>query len=254
MTRIAIDAMGGDHAPHEIVAGAVWAAQDYGVALELVGKQDRIEQELDRIAQEGIYSDCGSGGKQRRIKIDLNKLDGTWRYVKMIPRATRGGFFSASEIAVYKVNGTSGTELGDMPGTSAGIDDNDFQTINTYKGIDTSSSSWGQITDVNLNGVFDIYDYSFTLTKLDGGTTKTGKAAGNILMLTNKDTVEAGEEFTIDLYGVDLENVNAFGAVVDLGDKYDVVSIPFVSCEYHMISRKKPNFGKNEMKKGVSDV
>ena len=49
MTRIAIDAMGGDHAPHEIVAGAVWAAQEYGVALELVGKQDRIEQELDKI-------------------------------------------------------------------------------------------------------------------------------------------------------------------------------------------------------------
>ena len=157
--------------------------------------------------------------------IDLNGFDGTWRYVKMIPRATKGGFFSASEIAVYKVDGTNGTELGDMPGTSAGIDDNDLQTINSYKGIDTSSSSWGQITDVNLNGVFDIYDYSFTLTKLDGGTTKTGKAAGNILMLTNKDTVEAGEEFTIDLYGVDLENVNAFGAVVDLGDKYDVVSI-----------------------------
>lgn len=157
--------------------------------------------------------------------IDLNGFDGTWRYVKMIPRVTRGGFFSASEIAVYKVDGTNGTELGDMPGTSAGIDDNDFQTINTYKGIDTSSSSWGQITDVNLNGVFDIYDYSFTLTKLDGGTTKTGKAAGNILMLTNKDTVEAGEEFTIDLYGVDLENVNAFGAVVDLGGKYNVVSV-----------------------------
>lgn len=157
--------------------------------------------------------------------IDLNGFDGTWRYVKMIPRATTGGFFSASEIAVYKVDGTNGTELGDMPGTSAGIDDNDFQTINSYKGIDTSSSSWGQITDVNLNGVFDIYDYSFTLTKLDGGTTKTGKAAGNILMLTNKDTVEAGEKFTIDLYGVDLENVNAFGAVVDLGDKYEVVSI-----------------------------
>ena len=157
--------------------------------------------------------------------VDLKAASGTWRYVKMIPRESVGGFFSAREIIVYKVDGTNGTELGDMPGTSAGIDDNDFQTINTYKGIDTSSSSWGQITDVNLNGVFDIYDYSFTLTKLDGGTTKTGKAAGNILMLTNKDTVEAGEEFTIDLYGVDLENVNAFGAVVDLGDKYDVVSI-----------------------------
>ena len=41
MTRIAIDAMGGDHAPHEIVAGAVWAASEYNVPIELVGKQDQ---------------------------------------------------------------------------------------------------------------------------------------------------------------------------------------------------------------------
>lgn len=47
MTRIAVDAMGGDHAPFEIIAGAVWAAAEYGVALELVGKQDRIEQCLE---------------------------------------------------------------------------------------------------------------------------------------------------------------------------------------------------------------
>ncbi len=158
--------------------------------------------------------------------IDLSNLSGAWRFVKMIPRTSVGGFFSAREIIVYKADGTSGTELGDMPGTSAGVDDNDFQTLNTYKGIDTSASTWDQVTDVNLNGVFDIYDYSFTLSKLDGGTTKTGKVSGNILMLTNKDTVEAGEEFTIDLYGVDLENVNAFGAVVDIDkDKYEVVSV-----------------------------
>ena len=49
MTRIAIDAMGGDHAPFEIVAGAVWAAAEYGVALELVGKQDIIEDCLEKI-------------------------------------------------------------------------------------------------------------------------------------------------------------------------------------------------------------
>ena len=49
MIRIAVDAMGGDHAPFEIIAGAVWAAAEYGVALELVGKQDRIEQCLDMI-------------------------------------------------------------------------------------------------------------------------------------------------------------------------------------------------------------
>ena len=75
MTRIAIDAMGGDHAPYEIVAGAVWAAAEYGVGLELVGKQDQIEQVLDQISQEGIYSDCGKAGRKRRIKIDISKLD-----------------------------------------------------------------------------------------------------------------------------------------------------------------------------------
>ena len=75
MTRIAIDAMGGDHAPFEIVAGAVWAASEYGVGLELVGKQDQIEQVLDQIEQEGIYSDCGKGGRKRRVRVDVKKLD-----------------------------------------------------------------------------------------------------------------------------------------------------------------------------------
>ena len=54
MTRIAVDAMGGDHAPKEIVEGAVWAAHDYGVAIELVGKQDQIENELKRIGQKEL--------------------------------------------------------------------------------------------------------------------------------------------------------------------------------------------------------
>lgn len=52
--RIAIDAMGGDHAPHEIVKGAVWAARDYNLPIELVGKQDRIEQELAKHDIKGL--------------------------------------------------------------------------------------------------------------------------------------------------------------------------------------------------------
>ena len=75
MTRIAIDAMGGDHAPFEIVAGAVWAAADYGVALELVGKQDRIEHCLEVIQQEGFLSECGKAGRKRRVRVDVKSLD-----------------------------------------------------------------------------------------------------------------------------------------------------------------------------------
>ena len=76
MSRIAIDAMGGDYAPRAIVEGALWAAQEYGVGLELVGRQDEIQAELDRIKAAGcIYSDCGTKGHKRRIKIDLDKID-----------------------------------------------------------------------------------------------------------------------------------------------------------------------------------
>lgn len=75
MTRIAVDAMGGDHAPFEIVAGAVWAAAEYGVGIELVGKQDKIEECLEKIQREGFLSDCGKAGRKRRVRIDVKSLD-----------------------------------------------------------------------------------------------------------------------------------------------------------------------------------
>jgi len=74
MTIIAIDAMGGDYAPQEIINGAVWAAYDYGVAIELVGKQDQIENELEKIKTDGFLSTAG-GFKNKKIKIDTDKLD-----------------------------------------------------------------------------------------------------------------------------------------------------------------------------------
>ncbi|MBR5479985.1 MAG: phosphate acyltransferase PlsX [Clostridia bacterium] len=41
--RIIVDAMGGDNAPNEIVAGAVSAAKKYGVEILLVGREDAIK-------------------------------------------------------------------------------------------------------------------------------------------------------------------------------------------------------------------
>jgi len=42
MMNIALDAMGGDHAPHATVAGAVDAARHYDVTISLVGQSDMI--------------------------------------------------------------------------------------------------------------------------------------------------------------------------------------------------------------------
>ena len=48
MPKIAIDAMGGDHAPQAVIEGALLAAQDLGDELILVGDRDAIERELVR--------------------------------------------------------------------------------------------------------------------------------------------------------------------------------------------------------------
>ena len=49
-TRIALDAMGGDHAPREIVHGAVLAANEFPVEILLVGKEEVVRAELAAIS------------------------------------------------------------------------------------------------------------------------------------------------------------------------------------------------------------
>ena len=50
MVRVAVDGMGGDHAPRAVVEGAVLAAKEYGSDVILIGQKDLLQRELDRIA------------------------------------------------------------------------------------------------------------------------------------------------------------------------------------------------------------
>jgi glycerol-3-phosphate acyltransferase PlsX len=52
--RIAVDAMGGDYAPQEIVDGALQGAREFGVEVLLVGRPDAIEAELKKHDTQGI--------------------------------------------------------------------------------------------------------------------------------------------------------------------------------------------------------
>ena len=51
MITIAVDAMGGDHAPRPEVEGSVLAAHEYGVRVSLVGQPDVIRGELARLSR-----------------------------------------------------------------------------------------------------------------------------------------------------------------------------------------------------------
>ena len=45
--KIAVDAMGGDFAPEQIVKGAVWAVKRYDCEIVLVGDRTQIQTQLD---------------------------------------------------------------------------------------------------------------------------------------------------------------------------------------------------------------
>ena len=48
MTKIAVDAMGGDQGPKVVIEGALAAVREYDISIVLVGKLDLIEGELDK--------------------------------------------------------------------------------------------------------------------------------------------------------------------------------------------------------------
>ncbi len=53
--RIALDAMGGDHAPAAAVAGAVQAARAYDLEIVLVGDERRLQAELAKLDTRGLH-------------------------------------------------------------------------------------------------------------------------------------------------------------------------------------------------------
>ncbi|MGH2501912.1 MAG: hypothetical protein ACRDID_05265, partial [Ktedonobacterales bacterium] len=52
--RVALDAMGGDFAPAEVVAGAVQAAGEYNMGVLLVGPEPQIRAELAKYDVTGL--------------------------------------------------------------------------------------------------------------------------------------------------------------------------------------------------------
>ncbi|MDZ7678163.1 MAG: phosphate acyltransferase PlsX [Acidimicrobiales bacterium] len=71
MLPIAVDAMGGDHAPDQIVAGARQAQEEDGIPVVLVGRSDQIRDPgpLEVIeASEVIPMDADPSGSVRRMK------------------------------------------------------------------------------------------------------------------------------------------------------------------------------------------
>lgn len=99
--RIAVDAMGGDHAPSSPIEGALLAARAYGVTIVFVGKPDVIEAELAKHDTAGLSYDIAPASEiiemedepamAARKKRDSSIVVG----LKLLKSGDADGFFSA---------------------------------------------------------------------------------------------------------------------------------------------------------------
>lgn len=164
------------------------------------------------------------------------------RYIRITPLASVGNFFSASEIKVYTIDGGFGSaqspfRVGNI--TSVGTSEPTpltFQQMyqkessahGSYKDNDWVGEIQNQYGDINFNGISDIWDYAFTAFAVDGGTTQTGSVSGDILLQPSAAAVDSGEEFTVSVTALDVENLNAYGTIID----YDPDQVEYVGTAY----------------------
>src|ERR1700682_1739859 len=140
VVRIAVDAMGGDNAPRDIVLGAVQAAEaDPLLEIRLVGKADRVEAEMaaalresdsdvrDRmsavIANEGVEMDDHAGASGRR-KHDASirvaaRLVADGHADAVVSAGNSGGVMAAAIFELKRIAGLERPAIGTLiPGKS----------------------------------------------------------------------------------------------------------------------------------------
>ena len=154
------------------------------------------------------------------------------RFLKLEVVNSKRNFFAAHELPVFKKDGSRPYAVGST-NKNEKVTEGDYINMKNYLGtsIKDGANFIDQIQkrcgDVNANGVYDVYDYTFTMSALDGGTKQTGKAAGSITLVPDAETAKAGETVRFAVTAADVVKLNAFGKVL----YYDPAHLEFVSVE-----------------------
>lgn len=255
------------HSTGDVVTDAVPMIFDYGKAYKLdkleyyarndnygngTVKQLDVYTSLDGVnwtkqhdGAEDPWSYNAAGTIEENKKtIDLGGVGA--RYVKLVVTKSSGNFFSAAEIAIYKKDGTNGFAVGSVFGTEE-VTENDYNNMLQYLALSEADTDFdGQVkahnVDINNNNVYEVYDYAFTMFKMNGGTEKTGPVSGNIILLPSATEVKAGETFTVDVYANNVKNLNAFGGVLGYNPEkleYVNISADFDVSQMENLTRNK---------------
>lgn len=162
--------------------------------------------------------------------VSLNGVNA--RYLKLVVAKSIRNYFAAHELPVYKKDGTKPFAVGSTNKNET-VSAGDYTNMKNYLGtsVKDGSNFVDQIQkrcgDINRNGIYDVYDYAYTMFHLDGGTKQTGPVSGSISLIPDTDIVHAGDTFALTVSAKDVKNLNAFGNVLH----YDPAALKFMSIE-----------------------
>ena len=156
------------------------------------------------------------------------------RYLKLSVLSSRGGFFSASEITPYKLDGTDAWVVGDVNNSGA-VDDNDLVFYENYVGLKPVDSDWDYSTlgNIDNNDIIDAYDIAYVASMLgDEITNPASGVEGKIEIIPSKTDIKAGDTVTLNYYGIGLKNVNAFSVEMPVDtDLFEVTNFGSASLQ-----------------------
>lgn len=210
-----------------------WNGYSYITEMDIYTSLDGVHWELTVEGSEHPYNFAGLNKDDNPgITVRLNSVRA--KYIKLVPRKSSGSNtsgFAVSEFIINKVDKSNSYPLGDFT-LDGVVNQDDVTQIQQYKGAVRGDGNYeSQVepnnADINKNGVFDVYDYSFVMSQVDGGTKKSGVPSGIISADVNgKKTVSVDETFNIILRGVDLKNINALGAIFEYDQSiYDFIGV-----------------------------
>jgi glycerol-3-phosphate acyltransferase PlsX len=135
IVRVALDAMGGDKAPGEIVLGAVQAAREYGIGVYLVGREDVIRAELNKHDTAGLDlpiihtdeviemdehpSNAVRQKKNASMRIAVQQVK-EGAAIGAVSAGNSGAMLAASQLVLKRVPGVDRAALGGIFPTTKG--------------------------------------------------------------------------------------------------------------------------------------
>jgi alpha-glucosidase (family GH31 glycosyl hydrolase) len=200
-----------------------------------------LDVSLDGKTYKNIITDGTFERSQVTKVINFNE-DITARYIKLTITGSVGGFGSAQEFRPYKKDKTEGTVVGENIPNGV-IDEDDLLFFASYMGVDETDTAWGQVSrvDINFNGAIDSYDLMYVASQLGQQPLQpTGRpVAGQVDIRPDKQQLKAGEEFTVEIIGAGLKDINAFNLELKLDPtKYELIKQcnPDGTCGENIVS------------------